>query len=338
MGLLIVATPTNRIYVRLPDIGQMRNFGEMDAAKLSIEWNMDHSDDFAMGKIDLPNPGNSWHPAIVREAYRLSKIAQLTVAHATEIQENHIKTEINTIGRLVEPAHPVQLSKGVLDSIELTEEVEPILDDVKHRVKFYEEKASFDTNCVYNEGAKAGMNFSRTIIPRTKLYLHTYLWILWTYEALRQANQFGGQLQEGRTLKGFSVNAFPYIAHPPLIVATLACTTMIEEVGTKYLNSYVDGVTHHRTNTSAGAVLVDIKTHYPDSGKFNFQIIGDYVIKARNDISHYVTKRKNVVGIEEFEPFCNAVIEGTRLVEVILDDLIRLPISSFHDKLEQMPI
>ena len=243
----------------------MREFGQVEATKFYLDLELDRTGTFTERKIKPQNPSNRWHAAIVRESYCLSKFAERSALRAVKIYQNQVKTEAETDGRVINPANPVQLSGGILDAIELLEAVETTLKTIETQMEYYDCKASFKTSDRYQEAAKIGLNYSRTIIPRVRLFIHTYLWILWTQEALRQANQFGAQLRNDNNFEHVSESAFPFISHPPLIVATIACSTMIEEVGAKYINAVIDGEPHPPDQTSAGPILSDLENYYPES-------------------------------------------------------------------------
>lgn len=314
----------------------MENFGNIEAVRLSLEQEMDTSDKLPTGKLRVKNSQNSWFAAIIRVSYQLSKFSKSIVLKASNIYYNQIRAENESDFRMTDPARPVQISQGILEAIELIAKVESILGGAEERIELYNRMAVFAGYDVYEDIAKVGLNFIRTITPRTRLFAHTYLWIMWIHEALQQANQFGGLLESDYNLERLSAGAFPYIAHPPLIVATVACTTMIEEVGVEYINAYVEDQDYNRNqdHTSARLVLEDLESSFPNIEQVNTQAIKDHVIEARDNISHYVTKRKNAVHIDDFEEFYNAVVEGVELVDAVLTKLIDQPTSQFQDELE----
>lgn len=236
---------------------------------------------------------------------------------------------------MIDPAQPVQLSGGILDTVELIEEVEPVLEELEDSILASAERASFNDRSDYEKIARESINSTDKIVPRTELFLHTYLGIQWANESLRQANQFGGLLQSDHNFNRHSMRAFPYIAHPPLIVAAIACSTMIEEVGATYVNAFVEGKSYDLDETSVGDVFSDIIEEYPDIDDFDATAISDHVIGARNDVSHYVTKRENIASIDDFEDFYVAVIEGMELVDGLLAELVQKPIEDFEQSLEK---
>jgi hypothetical protein len=248
---------------------------------------------------------------------------------------DQIQADLKADGRIVDISSPVQLSNGVVETIKLIESGEPALREFEETILSLGERASFDGHPEYERLSKASLNLVDKIVPRTQLFLHTYLWIQWTTESLRQANQFAEQITDEQKYEDISESAFSYIAHPPLIVATIACTTMIEEVGTAYINSFADGKHHNPENTNVSEVLKDVAEEYVDSDEFDFTAIDDHVVGSRNEISHYIRRRKNVVSIADFEEFHQAVMEGVRLVNELLTELIDRPLNEFMKALDQ---
>ena len=108
---------------------------------------------------------------------------------------------------------------------------------------------------------------------------------------------------------------------------------MIEEVGATWLNAYVKEVHHKMDNSSVAQVVNDIETHHSQSNEFDFGEIKEWVVDTRNDISHYVTRRGETVGLDEFEEFAIAVQEGMNLVNSLLSELIHPPIEEFQSDL-----
>ncbi|QLG63734.1 hypothetical protein [Halorarum salinum] len=313
----------------------MIDFGHLEAIRFCLDWRMDQEEEFPEQKVKYQKSENQWLVSIVRESYELSKFTRTSVNEAIKNYHRQIRTESETAGRLIDPANPVQISGGVLNSIKLKDEVEPQLNGFEDRIEQFGSEAVFGGHDEYEELAKAGLNYSRTILPRIRLFIHTYLWILWTHEALHQANRFGANLQSEHRFESFTTAAFPYIAHPPLIVATIACTTMIEEVGAEYINSYIDGKDYDRDHTSASSILTDLENKYAASDDFDINSIRSQVVESRDDVSHYVTKRDDVVNIDDFEEFYNSVIEGIELVDELLGELISRPTARFYKQIDE---
>lgn len=239
---------------------------------------------------------------------------------------------------LVEIRHPVRLTSGIQNSIELLEQAEPVLNEFERSFDILNERADFEQEDIYENLAKDALNFQRTIIPRIRLHIHTYLWILWTRQSLNHAIQFHGLMKNEYDFEDLAHGSFPYISHPPLVVSIIACSTMIEEVGASWLNAYVDNddVDHKMYNTSVREVLRDIEEHYEKSSEINIGEIETWVVDNRNEISHYITRRGGTVGLEEFEEFAAAVQEGVNLVEFLLSDLLVSPTEEFQNQLSRL--
>lgn len=168
------------------------------------------------------------------------------------------------------------------------------------------------------------------------MHVHTYLWILWTHESLNHAIQFHGLMKNQYDFEDLTHDSFPYISHPPLIVAIIACSTMIEEVGATWLNAYIDDMHHKMDETSVSEVLSDIEEHYSESGEFDIGGIETWVVDSRNEISHYITRRGETVELDEFEEFAKAVQKGVVLVESLLHDLVIPPLEGFQTQISRL--
>jgi|GEM_PF-682393 hypothetical protein len=306
----------------------MREFGDVDAVKILLDQELN-----AQQKVRIYPVHDPWHVAIIRNGQQLCNYAQAVIIKAINNYHQQRQIEQNTDGRVVNMHHPVRLSGGVQDAIELLETVEPILDDFEESFEILNENAGFRSGDIYENVSKNALNFQEKIIPRVRLHIHTYLWILWTHESLNQAIQFHGLMETRHEFEELTHASFPYISHPPLIVATIACSAMLEEVGATWLNAYVDKIDYKMDNTSAGSVMSDIEMHYSQSHEFDVEGIEEWVVDTRNDISHYVTRRGGTVSLDEFEEFAVAVQEGINLVDSLLSELVVPPIEEFRSDL-----
>lgn len=312
----------------------MREFGDLETVRLVIQRASDQDVYGPESRIGFPSAKDPWHVAIVNSSYGLSKYAHWAANRSVQIHQESIETLENTDARAVQISHPVHLGIGVKNTIEHVEIVDKQLEFLEKKFSILEERASFETESCYDDLAREGMNFARTIIPRTRLFAHTYLWIQWALEGIRQADQFRGLLRNEHQLNQFSENAFPYIAHPPIIVATTACTTMIEEVGATYINSYVEGSYWDKDETSAKAVLDEIEAEYINDAELTTSKIRNWVIPSRDNLSHYVIKRSEVIDTSDFEKFYTGIIETIQLMHSLLNDLLFPQIDEFQSSLD----
>jgi hypothetical protein len=311
----------------------MREFGEVEAIQLYLE-------QFAEipPKLSFYTVSDAWLVAIVREGQKLVNFVESAIIKAIENYYDQIHIEQNSDGRAINIAHPVRLSGGIQDAIEILETISPKLTQFEQRFDFLNHKARFDSDDLYQDLATAALNFEDTIISRTRLHIHTYLWFLWTHESLNQAIQFYGLLMSQDDFEELSKAAFPYISHPPLIVATIAASTMLEEIGATWVNAKVEKSNYDMDETSVADVMEDIETYHPKSKDFDFTEIEEYVVDARNDISHYVTRRGETVGVEEFEEYVEAVQKVMNLVDVLLSELVLPPIEEFKKELSRLTV
>lgn len=305
----------------------MRAFGDVEAVKILLD------QDFEPQQRVSPSPVHDpWHVAIVRDGQNLSKYVRAVVSRANHIYHEQVQIEQNTAGRVVELRHPVRLSGGIRDSIELVEQSEAVLDRFEQRFESLTKRATFEQGNIYEALAKETLNFKNTIIPRTRLHTHTYLWILWVHESLNHAIQFHGLMKNQYDFEDLTHDSFPYLSHPPLIVAIIACSTMIEEVGATWLNAYINDIDYKMDQTNVRSVLCDIQRHYSERDEFSIGEIEEWVVDNRNEISHYITRRGDTVSLEEFEEFVKAVQQGIRLVDSLLSELVMPPLEGFQQQ------
>lgn len=310
----------------------MREFGDVDAARILL----DIDPDISPRSVSPPPVHDPWHVAIVRDGQKLNQFVQAAFNQAIHNYHEQIQVEQNTDGVVVEIRHPVRLSGGIRDSIELLEQAEPVLNGFEQSFEILNRKADFGHGDIYEELAKDALNFQDTIIPRIRLHIHTYLWILWTHQSLNHAIEFHGLMKNEYDFEDLTHSSFPYISHPPLIVAIIACSTMIEEVGATWLNTYIDDVHHKMDDTSVTEVLSDLKQYYEKSDEFATDEIETWVVDNRHEISHYITRRGETVGLDEFEEFAKSVQEGVRLVETLLQELVLPPVEEFQNQLSSL--
>lgn len=309
----------------------MRAFGDVEAVKILLDQDFEPQQ-----RVSLPPVHDPWHVAIVRDGQNLSKYVRAAVSRAIHIYHEQIQIEQNTTGRVVELRHPVRLSGGIRDSIELVEQSEAVLDRFEQRFESLTKRATFEQGDIYEALAKETLNFKNTIIPRTRLHTHTYLWILWVHESLNHAIQFHGLMKNQYDFEDLTHDSFPYLSHPPLIVAIIACSTMIEEVGATWLNAYINDIDYTMDQTNVRSVLCDIQRHYSERDEFSIGEIEEWVVDNRNEISHYITRRGDTVSLEEFEEFVKAVQEGIRLVDSLLSELVMPPLEGFQQQLSRL--
>jgi hypothetical protein len=196
----------------------MRNFGDVEAVKILLG---QHSD--VPQKVRFETVQDPWHVATIREGQRLCKFVQAAIAEAVDNYYRQIQKDQSSAARAINIRHPVRLSGGIRDAVRLLEAVEPTLDQFEGTFEVLNSKAEFGQNDVYEELAKDTLNFQDTIIPRTRLYAHTQVWFLWVQESFNHAARFHGLIKEDQEFEKLTSDSFPYISHPPLIVAIIAC-------------------------------------------------------------------------------------------------------------------
>jgi len=224
----------------------------------------------------------------------------------------------------MEPALPTQISSGITRLSAIIGDADKTLTEFEDQFNDYAQRADFRDGSAYSKHAKTELSNSLGLIDIQRLHLHTYLWTLWAMDSLEQANRFGGHIENPDTRPELPVGSFQYVAHAPLVVATLSTTALIEEVGGTYINKKTEmtGSSVDFDNTSCSGVLSKLEQHYPTIGEYDVDAIRSHVVNSRNDFSHYITRRGDAITLDNFEEYYLALRGGLSLVLKIVDQLI----------------
>lgn len=310
----------------------MREYDHIEAAR----WFLDEAsiaikEDFSKLPprcFQVPRPNDYYHVIILREMSDLVDYISHLGEEASQIFDEWVLSERNSAGRALDISMPVRLNQGIVQTAVLIEEAEEKLARYEDRIETAAESANFDTGGQYETGAKERLRLMDKIVNRTRLFLHAHLWLHWTSESLDQANQVRLLIEEYGRFENAGDGAYAFFAFPPLSVATLSCTAMIEEVGAMYINQFTtDSV--NPDNTSCSVIIDLLERHYDDIGDFDVASIREIVVNARNKISHYLTKRKGLVGVEMFNQYALAITQSVFLVRSLVFDLIFDTINRF---------
>lgn len=300
----------------------VEEYVKLEAARL-------HAESIVSVKGNLPEHSvRSYVPTdisllrILRESNQIYSFVTALIGETRRIYQEDIETRQNTAGRLIDPAMPVRFSGGIKEIASLTDSAENRLSLYNRRIDQLESEASFDTDCEYEELARIAISLDRKMIDRARLYLHSHLWMLWTVESLSQADQIYGLMTQHDRFDEMGESAFAYIAHPPIVVSTLACSAMIEEVGAEYINQFVSGKSVNPENTQASKVLEKISGEFTEEPDFDISAIRETIVTSRNDISHYLSKRPKAVTAENLENHVTQGLASIRLVGLLNDDLV----------------
>lgn len=235
--------------------------------------------------------------------------------------EQDIEMRNKTVGRLIDPAMPVQMSGGLYKIARQLDSGEPALRGFENRLQDLEAEAEFGTGDGYESVGRMALKLSKEIIERTRLHLHAHLWMLWTLEGVSQASQIHSVMTEYETHSDMPEGAFEYLAHPPIIVSTMACTAMIEEVGAVYINKETDYSVDY-DGTRCSEVLRKLEKGYSRSENHDFEVISESLIPKRTDFAHYMRRRQSGMGEAELIEHTEAAMETLKLIRALVTDLL----------------
>lgn len=299
----------------------MRDFGDIEAVRLFLYTNSIDSGEIPAKVISIEKRPDPWHIAIIRESVILSDYARDLSKEVIQLFQNEIDSRAQRNGRQIELAHPVQLSYGISQTAKLLDSGEEKLNKFRRNLEFYADKATFQSDSYTEEFARVSLSISWRIIEQTRLTLQTYMWMQWIAESVGQASQFGALIQNSNYFPDHTVDSFGYIAHPPLVVATLSCTAMIEEVGAEYINK-ITNMSVHPDETRCIDILGKIERSDLQHDQIDIDSIKSTVVNARNELAHYISSRGQVVTVESFQEYYLAIWNGLLLVRRLLNELL----------------
>lgn len=291
----------------------MREYGHIETVRWFLDETVVAMDGELPSKfLSIPTPHDYYHIYILRVTTRLLNYIYSTSQECSEIFESEVLSENNADGYALDISMPIKLSPGIVKTAILIEEAEEKLQQYQQQLTVFSEKASFDNNGILEDLARRRLSLLDKLIDRTRLFHHAHLWLHWTSESLDQAAQIRTLIEEHGRFEEAGEDAYAFFAFPPLIVATLSCTAMIEEVGAKYINQFTsDSVNTDKTSSSRVLNLLD--KYYADIDDFDIESVYS-IIDARNEIAHYMTTRKNVVEIDLFQQYADGVAQSIFLV------------------------
>lgn len=300
----------------------MRNFGDIDTARLRLcVSDIPPRKKFPEQAVSITPPLDHWHAAINYRSYRITEKISEWVIQVTEIYKRDFQRRREKDGRVINPQLPVEVSRGVLQVGNLIESAESEIKKTNKFLDYYRNQAEFGLNIPQEEMARENLRFLDKLIPRVRLFLHSYLWLLWMRESLEQVDRLYTSIQRSTGPAWINKDTFNFIAHPSIVVSVFACTSLIEEVGAKYINSCTSGHIH-RDNTSPGQVLSNLQDQSDILDQYDIDHVREFVIDTRNEIAHYILQRVQVVETQDFKEFFLGILEGEVVVRGILNQLM----------------
>lgn len=268
---------------------------------------------------------------ILTTSTRIFQLAQQAISKAEEQYDHDIEMRIKTDGRIIDPSMPVRYSGAITDIAAVINNTEQQMSELHHRIKDLADAAQFNGTSDYEEIALAALRKAKKIVDLAELHPRTHLWLVWINESLSQASQIHYQIVEGNRFEGHGTQAFTYVAHPPLIVATVGCTATVEEVGAFYLNRFTER-SHNPDNTSSKEILRDLKETYPHVDPETIDEIIDTIVKARNELSHYISKRERAIPIDDVGRFIEVCQRCVRMIGGLVREMAEVRLSQFNQE------
>lgn len=310
----------------------MKEYIELEAVRLYIESEISLQNDVPEHGVSPSLPTDFSNLQILRESNRIHDYVTDLGLETRRIYENDIVTRQETVGRVIDPAMPVRFSGGIEEIASLLDSADGQLSQLERTIDQIESESTFNTDCSYDEPARIAITLDRKMIERAMLYLHSHLWMLWTLESLEQADQIYGLMQRQDRFSEVGEDAFAYLAHPPIIVSTLACTAMIEEVGAEYINQFISGKSMNPDETRASDVLDTLSNEYQNHTEFDISAINETIVSSRQDISHYLSKRPDAVTSENLEKHINQGMASIRLIDILTNELLTDVLQDYRNR------
>lgn len=307
----------------------MHDFSHLEAARWRLDCWLKTEEELPTESLQAPSP-NSWeYVAILRAANRLYREVVNATAEAEDYYRDDLKGREEYAGRLVDISMPIDFSSGIVNTSKLVAEADEAIPAKLEMIEQVTEQASFDSDTEYERLSRKAINYSRDLAEFGSMHLHAHLWASWIVESLSQAERVHQQLPHKDQFKGMVDSVYSYLAHPPLIVATIGSTALIEEVGSRYINKFTDRHVNP-DETRCGDILDDLEEIYSGEEEFDFSGIKATIGQARNDYGHYILKRKPIVDAEDLGEFIDLCTQCIRLALGIVRDMLRAKVTQYH--------
>ena len=278
--------------------------------------------------INLPR---DWHYIhLLFNSGRLFLDLESIISISEFYYDNDLYVRESSDGRMVDPAMPVQFSKSIVDMAGHVHESEYLIESVLKSLELTAEDADFDIDSKYEKWARNALTRIRKLAEFTKKHLHAHLWAIWVNESLSQASQIHYVIKNWEQYEYDVDIVYPYIAHPPLIVATIGCTALIEEVGGYYLNKFTDKCVDP-DNTNSREILRDLEREYSRADEYRLEEIENQVVEARNDLSHHLIKRQDAISPSEIGEYIELCQECVRMMGSLVREIRSVTLENFRE-------
>lgn len=323
--------------VQIPDCPIMHNYSHLTATRWAIDCATisEAGIESPIGPISQPH---TWeYVTILQEATRLHMIATQAIGATNELIAGDVERYHNSPGRAVSIRVPVQFTPGIGDLAILINGTLPEIESILQEIEDTADQATFSSSDPYQLLARRSITLSRTLQERTELYLYSHLWLMWAIESLTQCRQMKEVVIDSDQYNHAEAGIFPYIAHPPMMVTTLACTAVIESVGAYYLNKYTDR-SISPDKKSSSVILEGLAAEYEPASVFEIEAITATVVEARHDLVHYSRDRHHQFTLERFDRYRDLVWQTIALNRILLTEIMNDVLQNFtHDIIDSAP-
>lgn len=298
----------------------MHNYEQLTAVRWKVDCQTETKSGLENHLYADPIPDSSEYVNILRSTNILYKNVRSLIAAADRIYREDIERRVASDGRAVDISMPVRFSSSILDLAELVEVAETELFQLQSKINQLASDAEFEVSTVYEATSRSALNHTRDLVDIAELYIHAHIWLSWTFESLFQIRQIHHLITETDRYDKFDSDDITFIAHPPIMVTTIACTALIEEIGGHYIN-YCSEKSINMDNTSSSAVLEDIEQVYDKSSEFDWGGIEAVLIETRDNLVHYIKSRQQSLNAEDFEQYSELVMETIRLSRSLVESM-----------------
>lgn len=307
----------------------MHNFSHLEAVRWRLDCWLETEEELPTESLKANAPNRWEYVAILRAANRLYREVVLRTDDAEQFYWDDLRARQETHGRAVDPGMPIDFSGGIVKTSKLVAEADDLIPARLQVVEEIAEQAAFDQGTEYESVSRKAINFSRDLAEFGSIHLHAHLWASWIVESLSQADRVHLRLPQKSQFEGMVEAVYSYLAHPPLIVATIGCTALIEEVGSRFINKFSENHIDP-DSTRCRDILTELEEIYVGEEEFDFEDIKSTIVGARNDYGHYIRKRKPIVNTEDLGEFVDLCTQCIRLALGIVRDMLRAKVTQYH--------
>lgn len=286
-------------------------------------------------EVRLPNSIEPEYLSVLRFCNLAKENCMSSFENSLKVMKTEFKKLNSNTGKVVDPTTPYQLNSGILSLSKGIEDHESRLNQFIQVIDLYAEELSFNSGDLFADLAATSIARVRDLVERTIINLHGHLWVLWTLESAKQAAHMHHLIVKTERFPNHSKDFVALLAHPPIIVSTLASTAMIEEVGTEFINKYTKG-SQNPDETKCLTVLNKLERYNCIPENVSTRRIRDYVVDERTNLAHYLRARADSIVTEDLGKYLDAIYNALLLVSELLEGLFFKSLDRFEDEMESL--